>query len=173
MRNNANLGKGLQTLIDYTNKQYFNQGVADVRLVPTPFQITGAGSRPGEMRGRKMRGEWVDYVGIGDGRALAFDAKETKEKSFPLKNLEDHQFAFLKSWYEKGACTFLIVQFTNKFQEIYLLPFKTLEKYWEDAAAGGRKSIPYAEFMENCDLIEPSRGFALDYLGTLRKKEKT
>lgn len=168
--NNANLGKGLQTLIDYTNRQYKAKGVADVRLVPTPFQITRNGPRAGEMIGRKLPGEWVDYVGVGDGRAIAFDAKETKEKSLPLVNLKEHQYEFLESWWNQGACCFLIVAFTNKFEEIYLLPFETLKRYWEGMQNGERKSIPYSEFVENCELVKSNRGYTLDYLSVLRKK---
>lgn len=164
------LGKGLETLIDYTNTQYKGKKWADVRKVPTPFQITRTGPRPGEMIGRKQRGEWVDYVGVGQGRVYAFDAKETKKQSLPLENLETHQYEFLESWWEQGACTFLIVAFTNKFEEIYLLPFETLQKYWVGMQNGERKSIPYKEFQENCDLIKSDRGVVLDYLGVLGKK---
>lgn len=167
-RNMANRGKGLETLLDYTNRQYKNTKLADVRKVPTPVQITGT-NKNGTITGRKLKGEWVDYVGVGQGRAIAYDAKETKAKSLPLQNLEDTQFEFLESWYQQGACTFLIVAFTNKIDEIYMLPFPILQRYWDAAQVGGRKSIPYDEFFNNGTLIVSGRGYALDYLAALEK----
>lgn len=164
-------GKGLQTLIDYSNRQYMTRGIADVREVPVPFQITGAGKRPGEMTGRTKKGEWVDYVGICDGRTIAFDAKETGVDRLPFDSLHEHQYELLKSWHEKGGCTFLIVAFTNKFQEIYLLPFQDLGVFWENAKAGGRKSIPYSYFFENCEIVKPGRGIVLDYLDAIKRKD--
>lgn len=167
--NFANRGKGLETLIDYTNRQYLAQNVADVRKVPTPVLILKVKPN-GDIIGRKQRGEWVDYIGVGDGRALCFEAKETSTKSFPLNKLPDHQYELMKSWYEKGACCFVLVAFTNKFEEIYLLPFTGLHKFWTEAAAGERKSIPYSYFLENCEQVKSNRGFTLDYLAALRKK---
>ncbi|WP_342512280.1 Holliday junction resolvase RecU [Sporosarcina sp. FSL K6-1522] len=163
-RSHANRGAVLERLIDMTNKQYRNKGVADVRKVPTPVQITG--NNRGRVTGYTMKGEWVDYVGIrnGMGRAIAFDAKETSNKtSFPLDNISEHQYEMLKSWHQKGAQAFLLVSFT-KLDEIYLLPFKLLETYWEDAKKGGRKSIPHPFFFMNCDLVKSEKGYVLHYL---------
>lgn len=161
-RSHANRGAVLESLVDMVNKQYRNKGVADVRKVPTPVQITG--NNRGRISGFVTKGEWVDYVGICHGQPIAFDAKETSSRtSFPLDNISSHQYELLKSWHQKGAWAFLLVRFA-KHEEVYLLPFKMLETYWEGAEKGERKSIPYGEFVLNCDLVKSEKGYVLHYL---------
>ncbi|WP_153732733.1 Holliday junction resolvase RecU [Sporosarcina obsidiansis] len=164
-RSHANRGAVLERLIDMTNQQYRNKGVADIRKVPTPVQIQS--NIRGKVTGYTQKGEWVDYSGVFDGRAVIFDAKETSNKtSFPLNNISDHQFDLLKSWHQKGAQAFLLVSFT-KLDEVYLLSFKVLEMHWEDAQKGGRKSIPIGAFQSMCESVKSKRGYVLDYLGVM------
>lgn len=161
-RSHANRGAVLERLVDMTNTQYRNKGVADIRKVPTPVQILKHHGRT--VTGYTQKGEWVDYVGISNGRTIVFDAKETSSRtSFPLENISDHQYELLKSWHQKGAQAFLLVSFT-KLDEIYLLPFKLLETYWKDAKKGGRKSIPHTEFTLQCDRVKSDKGYVLHYL---------
>lgn len=166
-RSKANLGKQLELLLDMTHHQYKNKGVADIRKVPTPVQITS--SNRGKVTGYTQKGEWVDYVGAHNGKTIVFDAKETKLKNFPFDNLQVHQYELLKSWHGQGAAAFLIIQFTKMHEEIYLLPFKILREYWEASEAGGRKSIPHSTFVESCELIKSEGGVALHYLKHIRK----
>lgn len=166
--NHANRGKGLQSLLDMTHRQYKASGRADVREVPTPVQIKSYDK--GFITGYTKKGEWVDYVGVGDGKLIVFDAKETTSATnFPLKNLHEHQFELLESWYQKGATAFLIVSFTKKHEEIYLLPFPLLAEAWAGYIGNGAKSIPYKTFFEQCEIIKSRNGFVLDYLYTLKK----
>ncbi|WP_060210338.1 Holliday junction resolvase RecU [Sporosarcina koreensis] len=161
-RSHANRGAQLERLVDMTNKQYRNKGVADIRKVPTPVQIQS--NVRGKVTGYTQKPEWVDYSGVHDGRAIVFDAKETSNKtSFPLNNISEHQYELLKSWHQKGAHAFLLVSF-NKLDEIYLLAFKSLETYWEEAKKGGRKSIPHSTFMMECDRVKSDKGYVLHYL---------
>lgn len=164
-RTHANRGAVLERMIDMTNQQYRNKGVADIRKIPTPVQITG--NNRGKITGYTTKGEWVDYSGVHDGRAIIFDAKETSVKtSFPLDNISARQYELLKSWHQKGAQAFLLVSFT-KLDEVYLLHFPLLEMYWEDAQKGGRKSIPYQEFVMECEQVKSKQGYVLDYLGVM------
>lgn len=161
-RSHANRGRGFENLIDMTNKQYRNKGFADIRKVPTPVQITGY--TRGKVTGYTQSGEWVDYVGIHNGRTIVFDAKETRETTrFPLSNVSEHQYELLKSWHEKGARSFLLVSFTKR-NEIYLLPFDRLQEAWAGYIGDGRKSIPYEDFALNCDLVKSDKGYLLHYL---------
>lgn len=165
-RSKANLGKQLERLIDMTNNQYRNKGFADIRKIPTPVQVTS--NNRGTITGKLLKGEWVDYVGIYAGRAIIFDAKETSsDTSFPLSNIPDHQYELLYSWRGKGAVAFIIVQFTKKHEEIYIHQFSDLEDWWEQSLEGGRKSIPYKFFVENCSRVKSEDGFVLDYLKRL------
>ncbi|WP_313893880.1 Holliday junction resolvase RecU [Psychrobacillus sp.] len=159
----ANRGAGLERLVDMTNMQYRNKGVADIRKVPTPVQISN--NIKGKVTGYTTKGEWVDYVGIYAGHSIIFDAKETNlTTNFPLKNIHDHQFNLLESWHEKGARAFLLVSFTKKQYETYLLPFRLLKEAWTGYKVDGRKSIPYEQFRLNCEQVKSENGYVLHYL---------
>ncbi|UAW07746.1 holliday junction resolvase [Psychrobacillus phage PVJ1] len=159
----ANRGAGLEKLIDMTNMQYRNKGFADVRKIPTPVQIQS--NVNGKVTGYTKKGELVDYFGVKDGRAIVFDAKETNvSTNFPLKNVHEHQYNILKSWHQKGAKAFLLISFTKRQYETYLLPFEMLEEAWKGYIGDGRKSIPYEDFMLNCDLVKSDKGYVLHYL---------
>ena len=160
-RSYANRGAFLERIIDMANNKYRNAGVADIRKVPTPVQIT---STKGQMvTGRKEKATWVDYSGVYNGRAIIFDAKQTSEMSFPLKNISHHQYELLKSWSEKGAVAFLIVYFSSK-DKYYYLPFTLLNYAWKRAENGGRKSIAYSEFEECATEVKSKGGYTLHYL---------
>ncbi|GAB0168187.1 hypothetical protein LSPCS325_16240 [Lysinibacillus sp. CTST325] len=116
-----------------------------------------------QVEGRKEKPEWVEYAGVCNGRAVVFDAKETAGKSFPLKNLHEHQYELLHSWYEKGAISFLLVYF-NELDKYYRLPFPTLQAAWVGAKRGERKSIPLATFEENANEVTSMDGYTLHYL---------
>lgn len=145
----ANRGMNLEKLIDKSNKEYlFGTGitknyVASVHKIPTPVKILS--NKKGMVKGFVTNGELVDYIGtmIG-GFSIAFDAKETKGKSLPLKNIHESQYEFLKKWYSLGAATFLIVHFTE-LDEYYRIDFNQLRDAFERASEGGRKSISHEE----------------------------
>lgn len=160
----ANRGATFERLIDIANTKYRNVGLADIRKVPTPVQITKSKGRLVE--GRKETAEWVDYAGVYKGQAVAFDAKETSGTSFPLKNLSQHQYRLLESWHKKGAIVFLLVSM-RKYDEIYLLPFKVLQTALEVAKNGGRKSIAFATFQSECIEVKSKDGYTLHYLDAL------
>lgn len=163
-KSKANRGKKLEKLIDDTNELYKELHLASVEKIPTPVKIMSVNG--GRVSGVKQRGYIVDYVGVLDGHAIAFDAKETSAKSFPLSNLHQHQFEMLQSWHDKGASVFLVVHFTG-YDEYYYLDYATLYWYWTAKKKGGRKSIPYIRFKEHCREIN-KKGNYLDYLGVLQ-----
>lgn len=163
-RSYANRGATLEKLVDMANIKYRNAGVADIRKVPTPIQITKSKGR--QVEGRKEKAEWVDYAGVYKGRAIAFDAKETSGTSFPLQNLSQHQYRLLESWHKKGAIVFLLVSM-KKVDEIYLLPFEVLQTACEVAKNGGRKSIAWETFKNECIEVKSKDGYTLHYLDAL------
>lgn len=160
-RSYANRGAFLERIIDMANNKYRNAGVADIRKVPTPVKIT---STKGQMvTGRKEKATWVDYSGVYNGRAIIFDAKQTNETSFPLKNISLHQYELLKSWHEKGAGAFLLVYF-SKEDKYFVFQFEDLQLAWERAKIGGRKSISYKEFLAWGYEVKSNDGYTLHYL---------
>ena len=142
----ANRGMFLESIIDKTNEFYMLEGIADIRKVPTPFQVIRPYEKNPSMKvGFLKKGNWVDYVGISYNKMICFEAKETKGKSLSLSRIPEHQYEFLKSYHNKGAQAFLIVYFSDmdKFYKIY---FKTLETAFKEAKEGERKSIPIKVF---------------------------
>lgn len=161
-RAKANLGMQLERIIDMANNKYRNAGVADIRKVPTPVKITSSHGR--NVTGRKEKAEWTDYTGVYQGRSIIFDAKETSNKtSFPLANIEPHQYATLKSFANNGAVAFLLIYF-KVHDKYYLLLFELLYWAWERAENGGRKSIEYDVFEKNCCEVKSKDGYTLHYL---------
>lgn len=157
MINYANRGKGLQLLVNQTNAVYKHKGWALVDEVATPTK---------NIRGRIVyeKKSTVDYVGIAQGRGIAFDAKATQINTrFELKNVHDHQVEYLKRFMDQGGISFLLIEF-SKLREFYFVRMPFFLKYWEAAKDNGPKSIPYQDIYLNCDPIRTRRGVPLDYL---------
>lgn len=153
-RSHANRGKRFESLINSTNKQYLNNNYADIRKIPTPVLILEVVGN--DVQGKLESPSWVDYSGVFKGRAIVFDAKETKIKNFPLKNLTKGQYELLRSWHLKGAASFLLICFwieQKNEPEIYYLRFNQLEAAWLEKERGGAKSIPLKYFREHCTRI--------------------
>jgi recombination protein U len=155
----ANRGMSFEHLIERTNAQYAQKGIATIQKVPVPWKV---------FYDCKTKST-VDFIGCYNGRAIAFDAKSTRERTrFPLSNIEDHQFKFLKRWQDNGGISFILVEFAKK-NEVYIFPLTEVEKWLRKANEGGRKSVPYEYFMTECDLVKSKNGILLDYLGVIEK----
>lgn len=165
----ANRGQSLEMLVDYTNEQYRQKGIAVISKVPTPWKVN-YDRRTGKVRYAfpdKNHPKWVDYIGHANGIPIAFDAKMTRvETRFDLKNIEKHQMEFLRDWSVKGL-SFLLIEFA-KIGEIYAVPFEWVAGWWTAAKWGGRKSIPYDDFNREW-IVTQGRGVVLDYLATMEK----
>lgn len=167
-RSHANRGMRIERLVDMANNEYRNKGVADIRKIPTPVKIMKASG--GNVTGHTGRATWVDYSGICEGRAIIFDAKETRVKNFPLRNVAAHQYELLKSWHAHGAAAFLLIAFWIKDKnepEIYVLPFHLLQEAWDKSKEGGAKSIPLKFFQDSCARVVSQGGITIDYLDAL------
>lgn len=153
-----NRGKYLETVIDASNRQYKQKGIAVINKIPTPTQVI--------RKGKKLTGAFytekstVDFIGIYDGTFIAFDAKECSEPRFAFNRLEGHQLDYLISIKEQGGQGFIIVLFKQE-NEMYRL---TIEEYIELKDTINRKSIPLKWFQENKRPIKRSNGIAFNYL---------
>lgn len=169
-RNNANLGMAFQKTVDYACQQYESKGWAVFHEVPTSWKVIRQGRRIVEAFPEKK--SIVDFLGIADGRGLAFDAKTTRERTrFPLANVEEHQVQFLRKYHDQGGIAFLIVEFAV-LREVYAVPFKEFEKWWIAASRGGRQSIPISEFRLGFDRVRSARGIALDFLPVVQSWQR-
>lgn len=155
-------GSALEEIINFTNECYCRDGLALLQKIPTP--ITPVRMEP-ETKMITLayfeKQSTVDYIGAAQGVPIAFDAKETAGKSLPIQNIHAHQVEFMEAFRAQRGLAFLLVHF-SAMGAYYLLPFETLKVYWENAAKGGRKSIPLDAFEERYRIRQ--NGSILHYL---------
>jgi len=164
----ANRGKRLEDLIEYSNTIYKQKGQALIDKVPTPWSVSYDRKTKRVYRAFPQKKGTVDFIGISHGRSIAFDAKNTNIRtSFPLKNVEEHQLNYLINHQDQGGISFIIVSFA-KHNEHYILMIDDLKRWWDGQFNGGRKSIPYEWFVMNCNLIKSRNGIPLDYISVLK-----
>ena len=166
--NKANLGMQLENEINESNNYYLTYDKAIIYKKPTPVQIVKVDY---PMRSKAVITEayykvpsTTDYNGIYKGYYIDFEAKENHNKTaFPLVNIHPHQYTHLQNIYRHGGIGFIIIAW-NHYNETYLLPIKSLEKFWKRMEDGGRKSITYDEIKENSLLIKEGYNPRIDYL---------
>lgn len=158
----ANLGKYFEQKIESANRQYRIQGIAAIEKQ--------------EIQTKFINGQMIytkkgppDFMGVLDGgKAVIFEAKSTRGKSLPLKNLDSrlHQFQFLKEAEQMGAIAFYLVEFYD-LGRYFIVPVSHVSKSLKQAKQGGRKSIP----LSACSVeVYPSFDSALDYLAPILKQ---
>lgn len=165
--NYANRGMGLETLIEYANQQYASKGIAVVTKIATPWKVVRSGKKIISAFPEKK--STVDFIGNYQGKAIAFDVKETERKTlFPMANIEQHQIDFMQKWESGGGIAFVIIEF-KAHKCIFRVPFA----YIESAVRSGAKSLPY-EYLHQCRnvyVLEQGEGIVLDYLKHLKVGE--
>lgn len=160
----ANRGQWLEKVINMSNIVYGNKKIAVIKKVPTPTSPIRRGK---EIVGMKYTEKsTVDFVGVSRGTFIAFDAKETKTKNLPFKNIENHQLDYLQTTSDHGGHCFLLIYF-DAFKKCYKVMIHDYVKAFEQHASAGRKSIPYAWFEANAAEVKSNNGAPLDYLGDL------
>lgn len=165
--NYANRGKSLEVAIETANAQYDAREVALIDKVAVPVKVKALNKEGRVADGWYEHKSTVDYKGITNGVSIAFDAKSTTNKaSFPLKNIKNHQIAYLRKHQQQKGISFMLIEFAVH-HEHYIIMFDQLAEWWAGAVQGGRKSIPHEFFIENCIRCGPGRGIALDYLASL------
>ena len=98
----------LEKRANKANLSYRKTKKALIQKVPTPILYT--------KKGLIAQQSTVDYTGIlaPDGKGIAFDAKETKNKtSFPLQNIHQHQLNFLDLFESIGGIAFFLIHFKS------------------------------------------------------------
>lgn len=135
-------GKTLEKTANSVNTQYAKDKKALILKIPVPIEITSRGAVP--------KPSTVDFAGILDGgRFIAFDAKETQNKtSFPLSNIHLHQLDYLLRIEALGGIAFFLIHFTEvDADEAFMVSPSWIKTYWDEWEAGGKASIKYTEFL--------------------------
>lgn len=161
-------GSTLEEMINMTNNQYRDAKLALVQKVPTPIKpmkIDKYNKRI-TLAYFEMKST-VDYIGVVQGIPICFDAKECSTMTYPVRNIHDHQYKFMKEFEEQGGLSFILMYFT-KYDEVVYIPFKDIETFIKRARKGGRKSFKYEELDLNYTLNNRTT-FMIHYLEMINK----
>ena len=158
-------GSAFEEMIDMTNQLYAQRGLAVIQKVPTPITPIEVDNKARTITSAYFeKKSTVDFIGVVQGIAICFDAKETRQKSFPISNIHRHQIEFMGEFVKQKGIAFMLVNFML-YDQYFFLPFEQLKVFWGMAQSGARKSIPYESFDKKY-LVE-YRGGYLHYLDAI------
>lgn len=164
-------GSTLEDLINRTNEQYREKGLALIQKVPTPITPIKIDKEHRHITLAYFEQKsTVDYIGAVQGIPVCFDAKECNTDTFSLQNIHEHQVRFMELFEKQGGISFLIIFYTHK-NEIYYMPYDHMRKFWDRAKAGGRKSFRFEE-LDGSYLLHQNHGVLVPYLDALQKDLK-
>ena len=141
-------GSTLEELINRTNTQYREKGLALIQKIPTPITPINI-----EQETRHITLAYfdmkstVDYIGAVQGIPVCFDAKECAADTFALQNIHEHQVLFMRDFEAQEGIAFILIYFSKRDIYYYLRDCE-LEKFWKRAEEGGRKSFRIDELDE-------------------------
>ena len=150
-------GSTLEELINRSNEQYREKGLALIQKVPTPITPVRIAKDTRQITLAYFEQKsTVDYIGAVQGIPVCFDAKECKETVFPLANIHEHQVRFMREFEQQEGISFLLIYFSGR-NEFYYLTFRDLwslrriesflfsyEPRWNSGAVSGRNPERFA-----------------------------
>ena len=144
-------GSLFEDLINRTNEVYRERGIALIQKIPTP--ITPIDIDRDERHITLAYFEQkstVDYIGIAQGIALCFDCKECAEDTFPLQNIHEHQYRYMKDFERQGGVSFLLIYYSHR-EKIYFMKCEEMVRFYDrgygdgNGNGEGRKSFRFDE----------------------------
>ena len=176
--NHIGRGMSLESDLNDSNAYYRACDRALIHKKPTPIQVVRV-DYPARNAAKITEAYYktpstTDYNGIYRGKAIDFEAKETRLKTyFPFQSIHPHQIEHLKKVLYHGGIGFFIIRFTH-YDETYLIDAKVIIDRYEH---GKRKSISYADVNKLGFLIRSGLTPRLHYLDVVDalyfKEEKT
>lgn len=161
-------GSTLEDLINRTNEQYEELGLALIQKIPTPITPVQINKERRHITLAYFdKISTVDYIGAVQGIPICFDAKECGVETFPLQNIHEHQMTFMEKYERQGGISFLILYYTSK-NALYYMRFKEIKKFWDRSNSGGRKSFRFEE-LDPEYFIEQKKGVFIPYLNYIQK----
>ena len=108
-------GSTLEDLVNRTNEQYREKGLALIQKIPTPITPVRMDkeNRHITLAYFEQRST-VDYIGAVQGIPVCFDAKETAVDTFPLQNIHAHQISFMSDFEQQKGIAFIILHYTAR-----------------------------------------------------------
>ncbi len=161
-------GSAFEEYINRTNEKYLEHSLALIQKIPTPITPVKIDKQSRHITLAYFdQKSTVDYIGVVQGIAVCFDAKECKSGTFPLQKIHEHQVAFMREFEKQDGVAFFLIYFTAK-DIFYYLRLEKLLEFWERFQRGGRKSFRYEE-LETEFFFRPANGLFVPYLDALQK----
>ncbi len=161
-------GSMLEESLNITNDRYRKENLALVQKIPTPITpIEFDKSNHHITLAYFEQKSTVDYIGTVQGVPVCFDAKECASDTFPLQNIHEHQLQFMEEFEQQQGIAFLIIHFSKR-GEFYYVPLRDVQRFWERARRGGRKSFQREE-LDPAYEIRVDGGIFIHYLEPLQK----
>ena len=161
-------GSTLEDLINRSNEQYLEKGLALIQKIPTPITPIKIDKEHRHITLAYFdQKSTVDYIGAVQGIPVCFDAKACTSNTFALQNIHEHQVRFMEQFEKQGGISFLIIFYTAR-NELFYLPYADMRRFWERAKSGGRKSFRYEELNQDFR-IHSTGGILVPYLETIQK----
>ena len=161
-------GSTLEDILNRTNEKYLENHLALIQKIPTPITPINIDKESRHITLAYFdQKSTVDYIGVVQGIAVCFDAKECHTDTFPLANIHPHQIQFMSDFEEQDGIAFILIAFTHR-NEYYYLRFAEIMKFWKRAEEGGRKSFRYEE-LDPAFFLPEEQGILVPYLPMLQK----
>ena len=161
-------GSTFEDLLNRTNEKYRESGLALIQKVPTPITPINIEKDTRHITLAYFdQKSTVDYIGVVQGIPVCFDAKECHSDTFPIANIHEHQVIFMHDFEQQDGVAFILIYFTHR-NEFYYLRYADIERFWNRAAEGGRKSFRYEE-LDPAYFLPQEHGFVVPYLVMLQK----
>ena len=161
-------GSTLEDMLNRTNEQYREKGLALIQKVPTPITPVRISKETRQITLAYFEQKsTVDYIGVVQGIPVCFDAKECKEDAFPLANVHEHQIQFMAEFEKQDGIAFLLIFFSGR-NEFYYLTLRDLLKFWNRGKSGGLKRFRYEE-LDSSYVLNQHSGVLVPYLDGIQK----
>ena len=163
-------GSLLEDMLNRTNECYRRKGLALIQKVPTPITPVDMNEKKQITLAYFEQKSTVDYIGAVQGIPVCFDAKESAVDTVPLQNIHEHQIEFMNDLERQGGIAFIILMYTQR-DEIYYVPLKDINVFWQRMKSGGRKSFTYEELDKSLRIVRKGE-YLVHYLETLNEDLK-
>ena len=160
-------GMLLENELNITNEYYRINNKALIYKKPTPVQVVKVDYKSRStakiIEAYYRTPSTTDYNGIYRGRYIDYEAKETNNPRFAFKHIFPHQIEHLKSVYDNGGISFVLIYY-KKINEVILIDANKFYELYKQGEAGGVKSISIEKALEIGTLIKKGYTPPLDYL---------
>lgn len=143
---------------------YRENKIARIDCIPVPTQFI-----PGRGLVHNRVG-LVDFVGICNGKFIAFDTKERKELPLYFSHIAEHQIEYLSDVCKQGGDGYLLLHWTDG-DKMWLIPFNNIEQAQNQGLKGlsenwlntyaisiqnWRNTYPICDFLSSLKIVPKS-----------------